>query len=153
MNKQEIIEAINSTIVPNGQKGITAEALANILLEIVNASGGGEGGCVTVYAGEGDGIGENLSFTQNEEEKALNAKAFQQIKGGSRAVACDMSRYYSAVIQLEVEYIQLVPNLMYYPQESAAVMGESTELIALIIENSPFILYPDGTLSMPPATE
>ena len=39
MTKNEIIEAINATIAPNNQKGITAESLANILIEMVNASG------------------------------------------------------------------------------------------------------------------
>ena len=51
MNKVEIIEAINSTIVTNGQKGITAESLANILIEMVESSGeGGSGdGSLRVY--------------------------------------------------------------------------------------------------------
>ena len=44
MNKKEIIEAINSTIVTNGQKGITAESLSLILTEIVNISGEGDSG-------------------------------------------------------------------------------------------------------------
>lgn len=45
MTKAEILEAINATIAPNGVKGITAESLANILTEIVNAAGeGGAGG-------------------------------------------------------------------------------------------------------------
>lgn len=43
MNKQEILDAINATIAPNNVKGITAEALANILTEIVNAMGTGSG--------------------------------------------------------------------------------------------------------------
>ncbi len=47
MTKAEIIEAINATIAPNNVKGITAESLANILIEMVNAAG--EGG------GSGDG--------------------------------------------------------------------------------------------------
>lgn len=45
MTKQEIIEAINSTIIANGQKGITAESLNLILNEIVDNSGeSGSGG-------------------------------------------------------------------------------------------------------------
>ena len=49
MTKNEIIEAINATIVTNGQKGITAESLANILLEMVNATPeGGSGAGVTI---------------------------------------------------------------------------------------------------------
>ena len=45
MTKNELIEAINATIVPNGQKAITAESLANLLMEMVNATPeGGNGG-------------------------------------------------------------------------------------------------------------
>lgn len=52
MSKQEILEAINSTIVTNGQKGITAESLNLILNEMVESSGeGGSGeGAIRVYA-------------------------------------------------------------------------------------------------------
>ena len=60
MTKAEILEAINATIRPNNQKGITAESLANILTEIVNASaesGGGSGGS------SGGGSGYYIDFT------------------------------------------------------------------------------------------
>jgi hypothetical protein len=50
MTKAEILEAINATIAPNGVKGITAESLANILTEIVNATPeGGSGGAGGEY--------------------------------------------------------------------------------------------------------
>lgn len=50
MTKAEILEAINATIAPNGIKGITAESLANILTEIVNATPeGGSGGAGGEY--------------------------------------------------------------------------------------------------------
>lgn len=53
MSKSELKDAINSTIIPNGQKGITAESLNNILTEMVDAAGeggssGGDGGIVRV---------------------------------------------------------------------------------------------------------
>ena len=49
MTKEEILSAIEATIKPNNQKGITAESLANILTEIVNASGGSGSGGVSGY--------------------------------------------------------------------------------------------------------
>lgn len=50
MTKAEILEAINATIAPNNVKGITAESLANILTEIVNATPeGGSGGTGGAY--------------------------------------------------------------------------------------------------------
>ena len=47
MAKQDIIDAINATIVENGQKGITADSLRNLL--IMMTENAGEGG------GSGDG--------------------------------------------------------------------------------------------------
>lgn len=44
MTKNEIISAINETIVPNGKKGINALALNNVLVEMANASGEGGSG-------------------------------------------------------------------------------------------------------------
>lgn len=49
MSKQELLESINSTIVKNGNKGITAETLSNVLIEMVESSGEGGG------SGSGDG--------------------------------------------------------------------------------------------------
>lgn len=49
MSKQEILEAINSTIVANGQKGITAESLNLILNEMVESSGEAGGGGSSAY--------------------------------------------------------------------------------------------------------
>ena len=43
MTKPELKEAISATITENGQKGITGQALANILNEIVEAAGEGGG--------------------------------------------------------------------------------------------------------------
>lgn len=55
MTKEELKEAIAATITENGQKGITGQALANLLNEIVDAAGDA--------AGEGGGGGGNvLSF-------------------------------------------------------------------------------------------
>lgn len=47
MNKQELIEAIEATLVPNGNKAITADALKNLLIDIVENSGSGGGGGMT----------------------------------------------------------------------------------------------------------
>lgn len=51
MTKEELKEAIAATITENGQKGITGQALANLLNEIVDAAGSGGG------SGEGGNAG------------------------------------------------------------------------------------------------
>lgn len=43
-SKQEVLEIINSTIVKNGEKGISAEVLNNVLTEMVESSGEGGSG-------------------------------------------------------------------------------------------------------------
>lgn len=73
MTKSEIIEAINATIKPNGEKAITAESLANLLIEMVNAtpeggSGGGSGNVKTVYL--------PLEAGLTSEEMAKNAELY-----------------------------------------------------------------------------
>ena len=82
MTKEELKEAINATIVENGQKGITAQVLADILNEIVESSGSGGG---SGSAGTGGVIGVNMiddpdengifGFLPNEER----ADAYQAI--------------------------------------------------------------------------
>ena len=47
MAKQDVLDAINATIIENGQKGITAQSLNNILTMMTENAG--EGG------GSGDG--------------------------------------------------------------------------------------------------
>lgn len=52
MTKAEIIEAINATIRPNKEKAITAESLANLLIEMANATPEGGGGALRVFLPE-----------------------------------------------------------------------------------------------------
>ena len=76
MNKEEIIEAINSTIVTNGQKGITAESLANILIEMASATpeGGGNGSLVVYIPITADMFGVDVPLTS--EQQAHNAEVY-----------------------------------------------------------------------------
>lgn len=80
MTKQEIINAINATIVANGQKGISAESLNNILNEMVNATPeGGSGGGTEFVEVRADFFG--VGFT--DEDKAINAAAFAKAASGN----------------------------------------------------------------------
>lgn len=75
MTKAEILEAINATISPNGVKGITAESLANILTEIVNATpeGGSGGEYIDMTTPSSD------DFDLSEEAKAHNAELYNKL--------------------------------------------------------------------------
>lgn len=99
MTKAEIIEAINSTIVANGQKGITAESLSLILTEIVNMSGeGGSGG------GSGDGalrvIVPEIFFLGNmiAEAGEISPSSWPDIKSSLESTfGADLSEYDAVV--------------------------------------------------------
>ena len=146
MTKNEIIEAINSTIIPNGQKGITAEALANILVEMANASGGGGGG-VTVYVGMVDA--ETGAVTLTDEQKALNAEAFRQIKEGNRLVIVDMSELMSAQYGAQVGMSTVAMGVAHFPPEAAAVLGMSDEFVTFSSEMIGDVnLLADGTIEI-----
>lgn len=147
MTKNEIIEAINSTIMPNGQKGITAEALANILIEMANASGGGGGG-VTVYVGTPDMSTGALS--QTDEQKRHNAEVFQLVKNSESPVSLfvDMSDSYAQEGIVMKGYISCT-GVMYVPQETASLMGLPNEVVVFDMEGE-FMLSPDGTVEPMP---
>ncbi len=97
MTKNEIIEAINATIAPNGVKGITAESLANILTEIVNATpegGGGVGGEYIDFTLANPDDPSSMELTA--EAKAHNAALFNTLMtafangGAIPSVSCNM---------------------------------------------------------------
>lgn len=80
MTKQEILDAINATIVTNGQKGITAESLANILTEIVNAAGEGGSGVGGEYIDMTMANPEDLESDElTPEAKAHNAEVYAKL--------------------------------------------------------------------------
>lgn len=80
MTKNEILEAINSVIVSNDQKGITAEVLANILTEIVNAiPEGGSGGAGGEYIDMTFADPESESMELTPEAMAHNAELYEKM--------------------------------------------------------------------------
>lgn len=112
MTKAEILEAINATIVPNGVKGITAESLANILTEIVNAAG--EGGAGGEYLDMTPANPDDLESEElSEEAKAHNAALYTKIcealnNGGvlpSVSVNADGFGLYASLVTLESDLL------------------------------------------------
>ena len=146
MTKNELIEAINSTSVANGQKGITAESLNLILNELVN-SGGGTGG-VTFYIGN---IDESTgAATQTEQQKAHNAEMFQVVKNAEQLppVMVDMSDYYSASMGMTAKMAGSSSIVGYIPAETAELMGVSHECIAIEAIDMSLQVSPDGSIMM-----
>lgn len=144
MNKSEIIEAIQQTIIPNAQKGITAESLANLLIEIVNATPEGDSGQIVFYmgmpTGEVDEIWDAPIFEPNAEQKAHNVEMFNSIKSLPYipVITIDMSEYYTQLVSEDsgkdisgLKYNAAGFSGMYVPKEVAEIGGYDKELIVL----------------------
>lgn len=153
MTKAEIIEAINSTIVANGQKGITAESLANILLEMVNATPEGGSGAGVPYVYLGSVNMETGELSQTAEQKAHNAEVFQLVKTSEvpPTIALNMSGYYEAILDVPIQSSVVSFNTILAP--AGMFPGVEEEVVTLAITDGSFILYADGTITNMPEGE
>lgn len=153
MTKNEIIEAINATIAANGQKAITAESLANLLTEMVNAtpegssSGGGSG--VTFYLGNFDEATE--TFTQSEAQKAHNAEMFNVVANADvvPSIMIDMSELHSMDLGgLNVKASMSSIQVLYADEETATALGESSAMISITTLMGDYGVFPDGRIEL-----
>jgi hypothetical protein len=161
MTRQEIINAINATIVANGAKGITAESLNNILTEMVNAipeggSGGGENtGGASVYTVKMSDINiegsTNITVTiaATEEEKVHNATVYAECvalmrEGKAVDIKCDLTALYSEMYPLPISFFQLTPTEIMYA-EANEEYGTPTA-ISIVVMDSEFLLLEDGSV-------
>lgn len=147
MTKAEILEAINATIAPNGQKGITAESLANILAEIVNATpeGGSGSGALVVYVAPQ--LTEDVVPALSEDQLANNAAVYAKVaelhnnNQPMPLIIADASAALSIAMPAKVSYY-FVANSLGFPMEE-------NEVDCLIIETimGAFLVAPDGSVS------
>lgn len=147
MTKAEIIEAINATIVPNKEKAITAESLANLLIEMVNAapeggSGGGSGNVKTIYL--------PMEADLTSEEMAKNAELY------NFAVAANTDRtlwdgvivtFLGIPIYIEANSSNDGSNVSVSGTMSLA-LGYDPENMILMGMAINFTLNPDGSVEM-----
>ena len=149
MTKAEILEAINATIAPNGQKGITAESLANILAEIVNAtpeggSGSGSGALVVYVAPQ---LTEDVVPALSEEQLANNAAVYAKVaelhnnNQQMPLIIADASAALSIATPAKVSYCFVAQSLGFPMEEN--------EVDCLVIETTMggFLVAPDGSVS------
>mgnify|MGYP006932839576 CR=1 FL=1 len=148
MTKNEIIEAINATIVTNGQKGITAESLANILREMVYACAGLPHvhiGSVNMKTGE---------LSQTAEQKAHNAEVFQLVKASEEvlpAIILNMSGFYEAMLGAPVQASLVSFDTILTPV--GLIPGVEEEVVTLASIEATYILLADGTITVEPQIE
>ena len=153
MTKEEILQAIEETIVPNNQKAITAESLKILLTEMVNAGGSGSG-VLTIYLGEpiveGDAV---IGVSLIDAEKEHNASIFQAIKSSTimSPIAVDQSRYYTLAFGASSEHVKsciMASFVVYADSEAASIMGLPYEAIILDVEGLNALLLSDGSIEL-----
>ena len=143
MTKEELKEAINATIVENGQKGITAQVLADILNEIVESSGSGGGLSLNSMVNI-DMTTFEISITSDPNE--ANAQVFQKIKeGAANGVAYPVNLFMDASsIEDGVYFIDTVAFI------TPSIDFTYLELITLYTSElgvSSLSLYEDGSIT------
>lgn len=137
MDKTELIEAIQQVITPNNQKAITAESLANLLIEMVEAMGTGSGsGQVVFHMGT-----PNEDFTQltlTDEQKAHNAEMAKLIKESPIPLPSSINIIALAEMEapegVDMSYVKYNSSsymTIYVPQESALSLEVPSEGILI----------------------
>lgn len=137
MTKEELKEAIASTIVENGQKGITAQSLANLLSEIVDAAGEGGGGGTLAFAVEMEINTGKMSSGPNE----ANAQVRQTlVEGLENATAYSVSVLRS--IDLSGYGMGIVRSVTY-PTDYGFMDGAIT---FVVVDGTEYAVYEDGSI-------
>ncbi len=109
MAKQDVLDAINATIVENGQKGITAQALNNVLTMMTEnaGEGGGSGDGVLriMVPVDMEGTGEVTTFTPEywDSVKAQVDIAMPGLSDAMSLVYAEMFAHNAAVYQQLLE--------------------------------------------------
>ena len=137
MTKEEIIEAINATITPNGEKAITAESLANLLIEMANATpegGGGSGLCV-IELGE---LEDGSDLTA--EQLTNNANVYNKVTEADYNIPV-------FIMGVPAMFQAIEEDGSYTFSFSIAYMSDAeTNVLMGVVAG--FALYPDGSINL-----
>ena len=116
MNKQELQAMIDSTIVPNKKKGITAESLRLVLREMANATPEGNSSSDIIKR---IWLDEIVGLEPSEERLAENKATYEFFENGGHAIVlmcfsvpgvgseaffCDFAAFYNKVLGLSFLY-------------------------------------------------
>ena len=144
MNKTEIHSLIEETIRPNNKKAIGAQALANVLSEMVTAMGEGGAGVLRVWVPIED------DFT--EEQLAENVAAYNKIvNGGATICSVVISMTDEEGYHEEIAY----PATTLYacaPDGTKIVMLELKEVFQegdeIVLDQLQALLFEDGNVEL-----
>ena len=158
--REQLIDAIENSIVTNGIKGITADVVRNLLLGVVDLipesqpeqeenSGSGQ---IIFYSGVPDELTGEYILTPEQQEH--NAKMYEIVKNSdiSLQVTVDISDYYKYMLQKEeginaegIRYNMLSIITAYLPEDLAAALGEIGGIMVLM-ESGIVYIQQDGSI-------
>ena len=155
MNKTELIEAIQQVIVPNNQKAVTAESLANLLIEMVEAMGTGSGsgsGQVVFYAGTPSE--DKTEFVLTPEQKAHNAEMVQVVKNSPIALCASIDTTELTIADMELggldatelKYNFTCSYTSYWPAHLIEAQGLGATAGVVSVSEIPFFIAEDGSV-------
>ena len=144
MTKEELKEAIAATITENGQKGITGQALANLLNEIVDAAGEGSGEGLTLKT-EIDTSTVTIFSRPNEE----NALVYQTIvEGAANGVGYPVTLLFDlSSVEPGAFYSFSIESIV--PNDDFSGLVLSSIGLYTVIGIEMIELYEDGSISVP----
>ena len=134
MEKEELIDMINSTINTNGSGAITGESLNLALQAIVETMGTGSGSGAERLQGYFDGS----AWQQTEDEKALNAQLYTKIVS---AIENDQPISVWAKMTMEQSPVVITST-------GVVVASSMVEMIFVFESIAFFVLLSDGSVSV-----
>lgn len=147
MAKQDVINAINSTIVPNGSKAINADSLRNLLIMMTenageggSSGGSGDGALRVMVPADFMGTGETTTFTPEywDELKVVMDAEMPGIADALSPVYAEMFAHNAAVYQQLLEKGSNKEGVLCLIDASAsyaAAFGVVDELYGITIES------------------
>lgn len=133
MEKEELVEMINSTINTNGSGAITGEALNLALQAIVETMGTGSGSGAERLQGY---FNAPSTWVQTDEEKALNAQLYTKI---TTALENDQPISVWCIMKISSEGIT-------YNMASVAV-AKNAESVGIMFIEGTMIISSDGSVT------
>lgn len=156
MSKEELIEAINGTLISNEEKAITADALRNLLTDIVENSGsggGGGGGGMTFQIGiEPDETGNDVVPTTTPEQIAHNKEQIdilKQLHDEGKPIPPIALEIIGTMEGIEMSQIMMYISTIMWDITGAEIPEDLPEgLIFPAVQLIEIIINGDGTLIM-----